>query len=160
MVAVEIAHAVVANAILAIADLDGDLHTVVAVKLVQLICIADQESDRASFRLWRSLPQEQLYFAEVHAREGRRLAPGERLGESEAPRVEVQSRGKIIGDEDRLHLFTFDEGSRIVHEALTVGVSTTAGNRFSQKTMRSGVLLFETDLLGFCSPVRGGCGTS
>src|SRR3954451_10585692 len=32
MVAVEIAHAVVANAILAIADLDGDLHTVVAVK--------------------------------------------------------------------------------------------------------------------------------
>src|SRR3954462_4549196 len=95
VIPVRVPYAVIADAVLAIADLFCDLHPACAVELVQRIGVSHVEVDGASARARRSLLQEQLDVAEHHAGERRRVAPGEPETESQLLRVELDRGGNI-----------------------------------------------------------------
>jgi hypothetical protein len=67
------------------------------VKLGEFVGIADDEIHRAAYRIGRALLKEHLHVPQVHARERRRVAPGERQMEAELFRVEFDG-GKDVVD--------------------------------------------------------------
>jgi hypothetical protein len=81
------------------------------VKFVQLIGVSNEEIHRASVTAGRrrAFRQEHLDFTKVHAGEGRRLAPGERLLEAELLDVEFDGGWDVTDRQARVDLLAFDE---------------------------------------------------
>src|SRR5262249_20834681 len=99
------------HAVLAVRDRLGDFHTAGQVKGVDGVDILDDELDRASLWVRRSLSNEHLHLVEVHAGEGRRLAPDEAHAEPQLFRVKARRSDHIRRENGRMLSVAFDRRS-------------------------------------------------
>lgn len=93
----EVANGVVTDSVIAIANFHGDVHAIGAMKIVELVGVANHEANFTIFWIWRPLFEEHLHISEYHAGEGWRFAPHESQFEAELRCVEVD-RGRNIRD--------------------------------------------------------------
>src|SRR5262249_9215696 len=111
VIAIEVAHDVVAQPVRTIANLLRDLDTVRAMKFVQPVDVAaDDEVDRGGVLAGcrRPLVQEHLDFIEIDAREVGWIAFGKRMLKAEFLGIEVDGGADLTNRQSGMRSLAFD----------------------------------------------------